>query len=168
MKRIVALSISEMEDLMMWSAAVSNLAARCHQIWHIYTVFVFLDSWRTDPTVGGCTDCFHVTSFSQFHAGNCCILGFGASFGAINPNCNSACLCFRYTDVGCRHGSESERNNSHIPVPLLSRQSGQRPGLSFPASEPADISSALSAGATKGWGEVQWMLGEELLLRGGS
>lgn len=45
--------------------------------------------------------------------------GFGASFVAINPNCNSPSLCFRNTNVGCLHGSESERNNSHIPVPFV-------------------------------------------------
>lgn len=46
MKRIEMLSISEMEDLMKGSVAVSILATRCHQIWHIYIVFVSTDCWQ--------------------------------------------------------------------------------------------------------------------------
>lgn len=93
----------------------------------------FLQPWRTNPTAGVDVDWKnHLTSSSQFHAGNHCSGGFGASFVAINPNCNPPSLSFRNTDVGCLRGSESERNNSHIPVLLCPRRGGQRPGLSFP------------------------------------
>lgn len=99
-----------------------------------------------------------VTRFSQFQGGICCIWGYGVAFVAINPICNSPSLCFEHTDVGCLHGSMLEHNNTHISVPIVPME-WTAAGLvvSRAASEPADISLALSAGATKGSGEVQWM-----------
>lgn len=112
---------------------------------------------------------FDWTSPVSANGGKRCIWGFGASFVASNPVCNSSSLCFKHMDVGCLHGSVSEHNNSHIPLAFVPMEwTAARLVVSRAASKPADISSVLSAGATKGWGEVQWMLGEELLLRGGS
>lgn len=84
----------------------------------------FLKSWRKNSTLGQWTDSVPLqllilTRRHQFHSGNGCVLGFGVSFVAINPICNSPSLCFKHMDVGCLHGYVSKHNNSHIFSPFV-------------------------------------------------